>query len=504
MSIKFKLAIPPLLGLMLVIAFIQVFWQPQQLASAKIKYENHINELLDITAVVMVPHILEKDLGSLFSTLEMLEKNYANHWYNITFFNQNNRKIYPLFRNDTDTAKLNSEFIQINYPIKLTGEPLGFIVFEADWGKEKTLILKNISAIQNVIIYMIILIIAISTLSQFQLIYRPLKKLSRAANKIENGDFNTELPRLTKDELGELTKSFSAMQQELAFKNKTLDHHAIISMTDIDGVITYVNDNFIKISGYTEKEIIGSTHNLVSSNRYSPEFYQNMWQSLKQGDVWHGEICNLTKSGVEYWVNSTIVPFLNNQGKPERYLSIKTDITKQKLAQEKLKHLANHDALTSLPTRRLCLENLTKALSMAKRDNSIVGIMFIDLDGFKAVNDTLGHDAGDLLLIGVSERLLKCTREMDTVARVGGDEFIIILSRAYHRDNVEAVATKIIDTLTEPFNLNEQTAQIGASIGIALYPNNGHGAEELIKCADEMMYAVKRKGKNNFSFFDDI
>ena len=130
--------------------------------------------------------------------------------------------------------------------------------------------------------------------------------------------------------------------------------------------------------------------------------------------------------------------------------------------------------------------------------------MFIDLDCFKAVNDTLGHDAGDLLLVGVSERLAKCVRETDTVARLGGDEFIVILSRIDSRENARIVAQKIIDTLTASFNLKHKTASIGASIGIALYPDHEQDPEELIKCADEMMYAVKRNGKNNFAFYDDV
>jgi diguanylate cyclase (GGDEF)-like protein/PAS domain S-box-containing protein len=504
MSIKFKLAIPSLFGLVMVILFIQFFWLPQQIEKARIKYEDHINELLLLTEEVMIAHILEKDLGSLFADMEMLEKNYRDRWYNLTFYNADKKKVYPLFREDIDTSKINSELIKVNYPIEISSKVIGFIEFEADWGKDKVVIKQNISEIQNVVIYLIIFIILISTLSQLQLIYRPLKKLSRAARKITNGKFDTLLPQSTHDELGELTKSFSAMQEELAFKNSALDQHAIISMTDTDGVITYVNNNFIKISGYTEKELIGSTHNLVKSNKHTHDFYKNMWQTCLQGNIWQGEMCNKTKSGVEFWVNSTIVPFLNIQGKPERFLSIKTDITKQKTAQEQLRHMANHDALTGLPTRRLCLENLTKALSAAKRDQNMVGVMFIDLDGFKLINDTWGHDAGDLLLIGVSDRLLKCTREMDTVARIGGDEFIIILSRASHRDNVTTVAKNIIDTLMVPFNLNDKTAQIGASIGIALYPDNGHDADELIKCADELMYKVKQKGKNNFSFFHEV
>ncbi len=176
------------------------------------------------------------------------------------------------------------------------------------------------------------------------------------------------------------------------------------------------------------------------------------------------------------------------------------DITERKQAEEQIKHMATHDLLTDLPSLRLAKDRLTSALNMARRYKKSAAVMFIDLDGFKHVNDTLGHDAGDYVLKQVAQRLLSCVRETDTVARVGGDEFLIIATEINHPDNAAQIAEKVIHTVSQPIAINGEQAVVGTSIGIALFPEHGDDMDKLIKMADEAMYKVKNAGKNNFCF----
>ena len=176
------------------------------------------------------------------------------------------------------------------------------------------------------------------------------------------------------------------------------------------------------------------------------------------------------------------------------------DITERKQAEEQIKHLATHDLLTDLPSMSLAKNRLSLAMDMARRYKKAAAVMFIDLDSFKAVNDTLGHEAGDYVLKQVAQRLLSCVRETDTVARVGGDEFLIIASEINAPENVAQIAEKVIQLVSQPIIFNDQQAVVGTSIGIALFPDHGEDMDQLIKQADEAMYKVKNSGKNNFRF----
>jgi diguanylate cyclase (GGDEF)-like protein/PAS domain S-box-containing protein len=504
MGINFKLALPSLTGLVLIIVIIQIYWKPLQLENAKKAYEQYTHELLVLVESGITQHLLERDLGSLFSSIEDLKKSFESRWQNVMLYNDDGKQLYPLFKRNSELIKKESAYIHIIYPLSIGGTPLGRLELDADWGHERLNVIENINGVRDMVIWLVILSLLITVLSQYRIIYRPLKKLGRATNNIAQGKFSIDLPVSANDEIGELTHSFSMMMNELRFQKKALDQHAIVSAVDRNGVITYVNKKFVEISGYSREELIGKTHRVIKSNIHSTEFYKDMWETITRGSAWHGEVCNLKKTGGKYWVSSTIIPFLDEQGVPQRYISIRTDITQQKHSEEQLRHMANHDVLTGLPTRRLCKENLSMAIAVARRNNTKTAVLFIDLDGFKSVNDTFGHDAGDVLLTEVAKRLSCCVREVDTVARIGGDEFMIVLTGINNRENVALVAQKIIDTLDQSFTLNSNTATIGASIGIALYPDHEQEPEALIKRADEMMYAVKSSGKNNYWFCEDV
>jgi diguanylate cyclase (GGDEF)-like protein/PAS domain S-box-containing protein len=273
-----------------------------------------------------------------------------------------------------------------------------------------------------------------------------------------------------------------------------------VMITSARGVIKWVNPAFAKLSGYSKEELIGQTPRLLKSGQHSDEYYQTMWETISRGESWNSETVEQAKNGDLYTVSQTITPMLDEGGETTHFIAVYEDITEQKQAQKRIEYLAHFDALTGLPNRTLFYDRLDQALSLAKRNDGGVALLFMDLDGFKQVNDTMGHHAGDLLLIGVAERLRQSIRESDTVARLGGDEFTVILNDAHEQHSVARIAEKIIASLAQPFDLEGSEARIGVSIGIARYSEEASTEDELVKNADQAMYAAKSAGKNTYRF----
>ncbi|MFQ5543571.1 MAG: EAL domain-containing protein, partial [Nitrospiria bacterium] len=339
-------------------------------------------------------------------------------------------------------------------------------------------------------------------------IVKPIKDLLRGVNEVTSGNFEATVHTASGDEIESLGNRFNEMIIKIKDRNKdltdfkyALDQAAIVAITDQEGIIQYANDRFCEVSKYSRNELIGQDHRIIKSGSHSKEFIKNLWETIKNGKVWSGHLKNKAKDGSFYWVDSTIVPFLNQQGKPYQYLAIRTDITQRKIAEGKIRHLAQYDELTHLPNRTLFNERLNQTLKQRSWGKRPFAVMFLDLDRFKLVNDTLGHTAGDALLQQVSDRLTACLRAEDTVARMGGDEFTILLPAIAKAEDAFLVAQKVVATLKKPFKIAQKELIATGSIGISLYPENGENAETLLKNADAAMYRAKENGRGRFSFY---
>jgi diguanylate cyclase (GGDEF)-like protein/PAS domain S-box-containing protein len=274
-----------------------------------------------------------------------------------------------------------------------------------------------------------------------------------------------------------------------------------ILITDKNNRIVETNPAFARMTGYTLEEVRGQDPRILSSGRASREDYAAMWQGIRDKGFWQGEMWDRRKDGGIYPKLITISVVRNAQGEIDFHIASFADLSEQKATEEKIRHVAHHDALTGLPNRLHLQISLEQALAAAHRENAEVALMFIDLDRFKIINDTLGHNIGDGLLVEVARRLKESVRDSDLVARLGGDEFVVALSGHDTANTAAHVAEKILVHLSQPYQIEGNTLHSTPSVGICLYPHDGAGIETLMKNADTAMYHAKSMGRNNFQFF---
>lgn len=282
-----------------------------------------------------------------------------------------------------------------------------------------------------------------------------------------------------------------------------------VMITNPEGSIEYVNPRFLDNTEYSIDEVLGKNPRILNSGETPQATFDDMWITINQGKEWRGEIINRKKNGEIFWEETSIYPIQSKAGDIQNFVCLKENITQRKQDQEALQHKATHDELTGLPNAMLGRDRLDGAIARAKREQEKAVVLFVDLDGFKAVNDTFGHEAGDLVLKEVAVRLKESVREVDTIARIGGDEFLVVLGGIHQFSDVESIASKIISSLNQPYQKIEDSIKIdvdasielGSSLGIAFYPEHGSDADQLIKCADAAMYSIKRSGKNNYSIY---
>jgi diguanylate cyclase (GGDEF)-like protein/PAS domain S-box-containing protein len=294
---------------------------------------------------------------------------------------------------------------------------------------------------------------------------------------------------------------------DLRISATAFETHESLMITDPDGVILRVNRAFTESSGYTVEEVVGQTPRLLKSGRHNADFYRAMWETLHRTGTWQGEIWDRRKNGDIYPKWLTITAVKGNNGVITHYVGSHIDITERKVAEEKIQHLAFYDPLTGLPNRRLLLDRLQQALASSARIGREGALLFIDLDNFKNLNDTLGHHIGDALLLQVAQRLASCIREGDTVARLGGDEFVVMLVDLSEQPieaatQTEAIGEKILTSLSQPYQLGTNEHLSTASIGATLFNDHQASIEELMKQADIAMYQAKKSGRNALRFFD--
>ncbi|WP_454867866.1 putative bifunctional diguanylate cyclase/phosphodiesterase [Pseudomonas farris] len=284
---------------------------------------------------------------------------------------------------------------------------------------------------------------------------------------------------------------------------RAVDAAAIFSETDLNGRITYVNDQFCAVSGYSREELLGQNHRLLNSGLHSADFFAAMWRTIALGNIWKGEICNRAKDGSLYWVDSTMVPVLDDAtGRIHRYLSIRFDISEKRQLLQSLQWRVGHDVLTGLPNRAFLSDLLDQALEFSRHENIPLAVCMLDLDGFKAVNDGYGHASGDMLLVEVAKRLRDIVRGEDVVARLAGDEFVLVLRYVRDLQELRAALNRVLGAISAPYTLHGKDINVFASIGVTLFPHDNEDAETLLRHADQAMYVAKQSGRNRFHLFD--
>ncbi len=328
-----------------------------------------------------------------------------------------------------------------------------------------------------------------------------------AIDKKEKGFFNNHHK--------EIAEAF-ATQASLALKKAELfaESHKLaqavnfsgssVLITDLDGKIEFVNDAFSIMSGYSAKEIIGKGTSILKSGKTEIKIYEELWGKITQGNIWRGELLNRKKTGELYWDAMVISPIIDKDNKITHYVAMQDEITERKEKEKRLAHQVTHDILTNLPNRAFFNERIKHALALAKRNSWQVALLFIDLNDFKAINDTFGHNVGDDVLIEFGKRLQTSVRDSDTVVRLGGDEFTCLLENISSKDKLAFLAKKIIANIKMPFDVNEELRlELSASIGISVFPQDGKDAATLLKNADQAMYSVKKqKGTCEYKFYN--
>jgi diguanylate cyclase (GGDEF)-like protein/PAS domain S-box-containing protein len=403
------------------------------------------------------------------------------------------------------------------YPIIDNGENLGYVLV----GVDSTRMLED----TRYVVHDLITIFGVIVLSLGGLIFiifklhvlSPVGALKDGAMRIAQGDFTRQVPTYSQDELGHLAKCFNIMMDEIDLDRKALlsanqeltklslaveQGPASVVITDINGRIEYVNPKYCEVSGYRQDELIGTETQILGDEIDNPLELEQIWDRLLNGEIWKGEFNSRRKNGRTYWESAVIVPIRETGDSITHFLAVKEEITERKAFEQKLLEQATHDQLTGLPNRFLAIDRLQQMMQHALRQQHRIGVIYIDLDNFKTVNDSLGHAVGDDLLVQVSTRIWTHLRDEDTLCRLGGDEFMALIPNLKHPvEDLKVIIDRVIASLQSPFDLGGHKTTITSSLGIALYPEDGDKVSTLMSNADIAMYEAKRSGRNTFRFF---
>jgi len=345
------------------------------------------------------------------------------------------------------------------------------------------------------------------------------------SNDLSKGNWSNVLVAESKDEVGKLTLAMEDMRSNIQSANNELADSKLeaervadklkiyanafeksgepILISDKNNHIININKAFTEQTGYTRSEVMGENPRIFASGKTPVSTFEKMWQSLNETGFWQGELWDQTKSGRVFPKLTSVSAIKNELNEVLFYIASFADISERKAAEERIAHLAHHDILTGLQNRFSLEDRLEQAISMANRERTQVAVFFIDLDRFKNINDSLGHHAGDKLLIEVGNRLKGCVRESDIVARVGGDEFVIVLTGLKDIAQAAVIAETLLDQISRSYLIDKHTLETSPSIGISVYPDDGSSVDDLMRNADIAMYHAKEQGRNNYHFFTD-
>ncbi|MCU7906574.1 MAG: EAL domain-containing protein [Candidatus Thiodiazotropha sp. (ex Epidulcina cf. delphinae)] len=424
-----------------------------------------------------------------------------------------------------------ARLIILDFTIKDGGQSLGWVIVGLDTSRvtreARDVLIDLIRIFTAIVLFLGSVIFIIFKLH----VLTPIGALAQGASRVSEGYLDHEVPIYTNDELGRLAESFNDMmsqividREELLETNNRLEKEieqrhaateelkklslaveqspASVVITNLEGSVEYVNPKFCEVSGYSANEVIGKHTHMLGIDPKESDHYRKMWDKLQTGEVWKGEFCNRRKNGNSYWESAVIAPIRGENGETTHYLAVKEDITERKAFEQKLLEQATHDQLTGLPNRFLAFDRLQQLLQHAKRHKQFVAVIYIDLDNFKTVNDSMGHPVGDQLLIQVANRIKAQLRFEDTLARLGGDEFMAIVPEVKNLSTgLERVVNRFLSAMQMPFRLNNRELSITSSLGIAVFPDDGMDVGSLMNNADMAMYEAKHAGRNTFRFF---
>lgn len=294
----------------------------------------------------------------------------------------------------------------------------------------------------------------------------------------------------------------SSIDQKLKDILFALNQSAIVAMTDRTGKITFVNEKFIEMSQYTSEELIGKTHRIINSAHHPKKYFKDLWKTIGNGDVWRGEIKNRKKDGSTYWVDTTIVPFLNDKGIPYQYVSIRYEITDRKNAEEMIRHLAFNDQLTDMPNRLYFRRKLIKIIENAKVNQTKICLAELNVDRLRYINDSLGYEMGDYVLSVLANRLKDVLPKESVVARLGGDEFAFIFENFQDVENAEEIINGVQEAILKPIEIGGQQYTLSSSVGVAYYPEHAKEASELSTKAEKALLEMRERGGGGCNVYE--
>jgi diguanylate cyclase (GGDEF)-like protein/PAS domain S-box-containing protein len=342
------------------------------------------------------------------------------------------------------------------------------------------------------------------------LVVRRLSRFSAGARRLATGDFSWRARETGGDETADLARGLNEMaraiqngQESLRLSASVFEHaREGILITDAERVIIDINPAFTQITGYTRDEAIGNKPDLLASGRHDTAFYAAMWREIREQGHWTGEIWDRRKNGEIYPERLSITAINSSEGVISHYLGVFSDISLIKRQEQQLQHLAQHDALTGIPNRVLLADRMRQAIAQSRRNGKLLAVCYLDLDGFKPINDTHGHEVGDRLLVEMARRMSDTLRSGDTVARLGGDEFVLLLQGLTDSEECEATLNRLLAVINLPTHVDDQSLNLSASIGVSLYPSDDQDPDTLLRHADQAMYSAKQCGRGRYTFYD--